>query len=66
MLYMGAKPVHLLKLDAIQASAQRLGRFEVETLESRRKAAAIRLALRMLDGDCKPGLLQFTQELKSS
>ena len=63
VLYLGAKPTHLHKLDAIQASAQRLGQFEVESLESRRKAAAIRLALRMLDGDCKPGLLEFAPEL---
>lgn len=62
VLYMGAKDVHLNKLDAIQRSAQELGGFEVESLESRRKAAAISLALKLLDGKCKPGLQKFAPE----
>jgi hypothetical protein len=63
VLFMGAKPVHLDKLDAIQHSAQKIGNFEVESLGCRRKAAAITLALKMLDGNGKPGLLEFAPEL---
>ena len=63
MCYMGASATHINKLDVIQRTAQELGRFEVESLESRRKAAAVSLVLRMLEGDCRPGLLEFTPEL---
>lgn len=63
MLFMGASATHLDKLDAIQRTAQKLGRFEIESLESRCKAAAVSLALRMLEGDCKPGLSELTPEL---
>ena len=41
---------HLDKLDRVQESAMKLCGFEIESLESRREAAAIGLALDLLDG----------------
>ena len=50
LVYMGAAKSHLDKLDRVQESAMKLCGFEVESLESRREAAAIGLALDLLDG----------------
>ena len=50
LVYMGAAKSHLDKLDRVQESAMKLCGFEIESLESRREAAAIGLALDLLDG----------------
>ena len=52
LVYMGAAKSHLDKLDRVQESAipVKLCGFEIESLESRREAAAIGLALDLLDG----------------
>ena len=55
--FMGAAPTHLDKLDAIQRRAERVGRFEVESLASRREAAAVAFTLKLLDGGCR-GMLK--------
>ena len=49
VVYMGAAQSHLDKLDRVQDSAQRLGGFVVEPLQSRREAAALSLAFDLLD-----------------
>ena len=49
--YMIAAPSNLQKLDRIQATAERLGGFKVESLESRRDASLIGLVFKLLDGD---------------
>ena len=48
--FMGAKEVHLAKLDAVQKAAERIGNFKVESLRSRREAAAVAFTLKLLDG----------------
>ena len=63
VLFMGAAKTHLAKLDTVQRVAERLGKFEVESLESRRQAAAVALALKMLDHRCRPGLQKFAPQL---
>ena len=50
LVYMGAAKSHLEKLDRIQDSAMKLGGFTVESLQSRREAAAIDFALNLLNG----------------
>ena len=50
LVYMGAAKSHLDKLDRVQESAMKLCGFEIESLQSRREAAAIGLALDLLDG----------------
>ena len=57
---MGAAPVHLDKLDAIQRRAARVGRFEMESLASRREAAAVAFTLKLPDGGCRGVLKQMT------
>ena len=37
--FMGAAETHLAKLDAVQRTTERIGRFKVESLQSRREAA---------------------------
>ena len=49
VVYMGAAQSHLDKLDRVQDSAQRLGGFVAEPLQSRREAAALSLAFDLLD-----------------
>lgn len=61
--WMGAAPSHLSKLDMVQQSAQRLGNFEIESLESRRNAAALSFSLKMMAGKCKDILNSFTPQL---
>ena len=48
--FMGAAPEHLKKLDAVQRSAERIGHFEIESLQSRREATAVAFTLKLLDG----------------
>ena len=50
VVYMGAADSHLEKLDRIQSSAERIGNFKVESLQSRREAATMSLVLKLLDG----------------
>jgi hypothetical protein len=50
---MGAKQTHFAKFDQIQTTDARIGRFKVESLSSRREAAAIALTSRLLDGKGK-------------
>ena len=60
--WMGAAKSHLEKLDRVQRSAERIGGFTIEHLQARREsdAAAVSLALKMLDGK-----VQLQGELKS-
>ena len=50
VVYMDAAQTHLEKLDRLQRSAERIGNFKVESLVARREAVAIRLALKLMDG----------------
>jgi hypothetical protein len=61
--WMGAAPSHLAKLDRVQASAEKLGRFTVESLESRREAAALSISLKMLDRQARGELQTFKPTL---
>jgi hypothetical protein len=61
--WMGAAPSHLHKLDRVQRIAQRIGCFTVTPLQARREAAAMSLALKLLDGQGRGELKQFTPVL---
>ena len=61
--WMGAAESHLSKLDRIQLSAQKIGSFDVESLQCRRDAAALSLALKLLDGKCRGELNGFVPKL---
>ena len=61
--WMGAAQSHLSKLDRIQASAERIGGFKVESLGCRREAAAMSIALKLLDGRGRGELNNFTPKL---
>ena len=61
--FLAASRIHLRKLDMAQSRTEKLAGFEVESLQSRREAAAVSLALKLLDGDCRPGLQQFAPVL---
>ena len=63
VLYMGAADSHLAKLDRVQASAERMCGFKMESLGSRRDAAAFSLAVKMLCGKCRGVLNDFTPQL---
>ena len=63
LAYMGAAQSHLDKLDRVQESAMKLGGFTIETLESRREAAAISLAFDLLDEDAYGELRDYKPEL---
>ena len=58
--YMVAAPTHLQKLDRIQRAAEKLGDFKVESLESRRDASLVGLLFKLLDGDGRGKLNDFT------
>ena len=64
--YMVAAPTHLQKLDRIQATAERLGNFKVESLQARREsdASLIGLILKLLDGDGRGKLNDFEPPLE--
>ena len=55
--WMGAAPSHLAKLDRVQAAAERIGGFKVESLVVRREAAVLALNFKLLDGKGR-GILQ--------
>ena len=61
--WMGAAKSHLEKLDRVQRSAERIGGFTIEPLQARREAAAVSLALKMLDGKVQGELKCFTPVL---
>ena len=63
VLYMGADKTHLEKLDTVQRAAERLGGFKVESLKCRREAAALALALKLLDGKSRLGLNKYAPVL---
>ena len=48
---MGDATSHLSKLDTVQHTAERIGRFTVESLSSRRETAAVSFTLKLLNGD---------------
>ena len=48
--YMVAAPTHLQKLDRMQATAERLGNFKVESPQTRRDAPLIGLIFKLIDG----------------
>ena len=51
--WMGAAHSHLIELDRIQESAQRIGGFTMQSLQTRREAAALSFALKLISGSCK-------------
>ena len=61
--YMGAAPTHLALLDRIQHTAEKIGRFTVESLQSRREAAAVVFTLKLLAGGGRGVLNDFVPEL---
>ena len=61
--WMGAAQSHLDKLDRVQRSAEKIGCFQVESLQSRREAAVMAMALKMLNGDTRGELKTFTPVL---
>jgi hypothetical protein len=67
VVYMGAADSHLDKLDRIQRSAEKIGKFishfTMEPLKCRREAAAISLALKLLDGRGRGRLQDHTPKL---
>ena len=63
--YMGAKPVHLDKLEKVQRIAQRIGNFECDSLSLRREAAAITTTLKLLSGRARGKLQLLIPELKT-
>ena len=65
MLYMGAAPSTLEVLDKIQESAMKMGGFQIESLSSRREAATMAFALKVLDGKCRGVLQEFTPNLEN-
>jgi hypothetical protein len=61
--FQGARDTHLAKLDRIQASAMKLGNFEIESLKQRRDAATASLIFKLLDGRGRGELNSFAPEI---
>lgn len=57
--YVVGAPTHLQKLDRIQAAAEKLGGFKLESLESRTDASLIGLLFKLLDGEGRGKLNEF-------
>ena len=57
--WMGTAQTHLDKLDRIQASAQKIGGFKIESLQCRREAAAVAFALKLMGGQPRGVLKDF-------
>ena len=57
VIFMGASVTHLQKLDSVQQAAERMCQVTFPLLSSHRKASAIGLLCKLLDGQCR-GLLQ--------
>ena len=64
--FMGVAATHLGKLDAMQRTVERIGRFKAESLKSRREAAAIILTLKLMAGEGRGVLNHFTPVLVDS
>ena len=60
LLYMGAAGSHLQKLDRVQQAAEALGCFTVESLQSRREAVCLSLASKLLSGNGRGSLSNYT------
>ena len=63
--YLSAAPSSLAKLDRVQAVAERLGDFTLESLQSRREAAVIKFTLKLLDGAGRGVLKHFTPAVET-
>ena len=63
LAWMGASATHMEKLDAVQATAMKIGCFKVESLGSRREAAAAAFACKLLDGGGRGVLKEYVPEL---
>ena len=61
--YMVAAPSTLQKLDRVQAAAEKLGGFKVESLEARRDASLVGLLFKLLDGKGRGQLNNFKPEV---
>ena len=61
--YMAAAPTYLHTLDRVQAAAERIGNFTMEPLQDRRDASLIGLNFKILDGDVRGGLNDFTPDV---
>jgi hypothetical protein len=61
--WMGAADTHLRKLDTVQLRAEKIGGFTIESLSSRRAAAAVSFSFKMLAGECKGVLNKFVPKL---
>jgi hypothetical protein len=62
LAYMSACDSHLEKLNRIQESVSSFCGFTIESLESRREAAAVAMAFKMLDGKTRGDLNHFKPE----
>ena len=58
--WVGAAGPNLNKLDNVQAPAEKMGGSEMETLGSRREAAAVAFSLKLVDGRARGPLKNFT------
>ena len=58
-IFMGASVTHLQKLDSVQQAAERMHQVTFPLLSSRRKASAIGLLCKLLDGQCRGPLQNF-------
>jgi len=61
--WMGAAQSHLSSLDRIQHTAEKMCGFTAEPLQARRDAAAMSLALKLLDGKTRGELKNFVPKL---
>ena len=65
VIFMGASVTHLRKLDSVQQAAERMCQVTFPLLSSRRKASAIGLLCKLLDGQCRGPLQNFCPLLTS-
>jgi hypothetical protein len=61
--WMGTAQTHLDKLDRIQASAQKIGGFKIESLQCRREAATVAFALKLMSGKARGELNNFVPKV---
>ena len=59
LLYCSASKTHLRKLDRVQAAAELLGKFQVESLAARRDGAILNYSLKLLSDKVHPLLKRF-------
>ena len=60
LLYCSASKTHLRKLDRVQAAAEQLGKFQVESLAARRDGDILNYSLKLLSAKVHPLLKQLT------